>query len=143
MKVFSLMRLLVWHVDSFTAEPVERGRSKIADNNPKPVGVSEGVVVFAAVEKADEGEPVTVATRAARAIAEVAKQLGVHNIILHSFAHLFVELSTPEIAQQVLAETQTRLEAEGYSVGQTAFGWFNRLEMRAKGHPLSRVARQV
>lgn len=137
------MRLLIWHVDHFTAEPTERGRSKIADKEPRPVSVTDGVVVFAAVEKKDESEPEATAERAAAAIAEVAKQLGAHDILLHSFAHLFVELSTPATAQQVLTATQARLEAEDYNVGQTAFGWFNRLDIQTKGHPLSRVARQV
>jgi threonyl-tRNA synthetase len=137
------MRLLIWHVDSFTAEPTERGRSKIADAEPRAVSVSDGLVVFAAVEKADELEPDAVAARAAQAIAEAARQLGAHDILLHSFAHLFVELSTPAAAREVLASTQRQLEVDGYTVCQSAFGWFNQLEMRAKGHPLSRIARQV
>ena len=137
------MRVLIWHVDTFTAEPTERGRSKIADKEPKIASIEDGLVVFAAVEKADEPEPLEVAERAAQAIKEVAGNLGVRGVLLHSFAHLFVELSTPAIARDVLNETQRLLEAEGYTVSQSAFGWFNRLEMRAKGHPLSRVARQV
>ena len=137
------MRLLIWHVDSFKAEPSERGRSQIADKDPQPVSMREGVVVFAAVEKSDEAEPGAVGGRAAQAVAEMAKQLGVRAVVLHSFAHLFVELSTPEAAQHVLTATQIQLEAEGYNVEQTAFGWFNRLDIQAKGHPLSRVARQV
>jgi threonyl-tRNA synthetase len=137
------MRLLIWHVDAFVAEPTERGRSKVADVEPQTVRVEDALVVFAAVEKNDEAEPEATAERAAVAIAQVAKQLGVHSVVLHSFAHLFVELSTPATAQQVLGATQSRLEADGYDVDQTAFGWFNRLDMQAKGHPLSRVARQV
>lgn len=137
------MRLLIWHVDSFTAEPTERGRSKIADTEPRTASVTDGLVVFAAVEKADEPDSDAVASRAAQAIAEVARQLGAHDILLHSFAHLFVELSAPATARDVLHATQRLLEADGYTVSQSAFGWFNRLEMRAKGHPLSRVARQV
>ncbi len=137
------MRLLIWHVDHFTAEPTERGRSKIADAEPRAASVTDGLVVFAAVEKPDEAEPNAVAARAAQAITEVARQLGVHDILLHSFSHLFVELSTPAAAREVLNATQRLLEADGYTVSQSAFGWFNRLEMRAKGHPLSRVARQV
>lgn len=137
------MRLLIWHVDGFVAEPTERGRSPIADAEPQTVRVEDALVVFAAVEKKDEAEPEATAERAAAAIVKVAKQLGAHTVVLHSFAHLFVELSTPAIAQQVLTATQERLETEGFNVGQTAFGWFNRLDMRAKGHPLSRVARQV
>ncbi len=62
---------------------------------------------------------------------------------LHSFAHLFVELSSPQVARQVLDRIQAMLAEQGYAVEQSAFGWFNRLEIKAKGHPLSRVARQV
>ncbi len=137
------MRLLIWHVDGFVAEPTERGRSPIADAEPQTVRVEDALVVFAAVEKKDEAEPEATAERAAAAIVKVAKQLGAHTVVLHSFAHLFVELSTPATALQVLTATQERLETEGFNVGQTAFGWFNRLDMQAKGHPLSRVARQV
>jgi threonyl-tRNA synthetase len=137
------MRLLIWHVDSFLAEPTERGRSKIADAAPKAVSVSDGLVVFAACEKRDEPEPEAVAERATAAIVEVAKQLGARAVVLHSFAHLFVELSSPQVARQVLDRIQALLAEQGYAVEQSAFGWFNRLEIKAKGHPLSRVARQV
>jgi threonyl-tRNA synthetase len=137
------MRMLIWHVESFTAQPTERGRSRVADAEPRAVSISDGLVVFAAVEKADEADSDGAAARAAQAIAEVARQLGAHDLVLHSFAHLFVELSAPATAQALLQALQRLLEADGYHVGQSAFGWFNRLEMRAKGHPLSRVARQV
>jgi threonyl-tRNA synthetase len=137
------MRLLIWHVDSFLAEPTERGRSKIADAAPKAVSVSDGLVVFAACEKRDEPEPEAIAERATAAIVEVAKQLGARAVVLHSFAHLFVELSSPQVARQVLDRIQALLAEQGYAVEQSAFGWFNRLEIKAKGHPLSRVARQV
>lgn len=137
------MRLLIWHVDAFVAEPTERGRSRVADAEPKPVNLAEGMVVFAAAEKADEGDPSGAAERGARAIEDVARQLGATSIVLHSFAHLFTELSSPAVARAILDETQALLESRDYTVQQSAFGWFNRLEMRAKGHPLSRVARQV
>lgn len=137
------MRLLIWHMDKFVAEPTERGRSSVADDNPKTVSVKDALVVFAAVEKKDEAEPDEIATKATASIKQVAKQLGARTVVLHSFAHLFVELSTPATAQQVLNAVQTKLEAGDYSVQQSAFGWFNRLDMQAKGHPLSRVARQI
>jgi threonyl-tRNA synthetase len=137
------MRMLIWHVDSFVAEPTERGRSKLADETPQTVRVEEALVVFAASEKADEPEPDAVAERAVAAVIDVARRLGERTIVLHSFAHLFVELSTPATAKAILDKMQSALEAQGYSVQQSAFGWFNRLEVRAKGHPLSRVARQV
>ena len=116
----------------------------MAAAEPQTVRVDNALVVFAAAEEKDEAEPEEVATRATAAIEKTAKQLGVQTIVLHSFAHLFVEkLAAPAIAQQILTETRAQLEVDGYSASQTAFGWFNRLEIRAKGHPLSRVARQV
>jgi hypothetical protein len=135
--------MLIWHVDAFIAEPTERGRSKLADESPPTVQVGEALVVFAASEKADEPEPEAVAERAVAAVIDVARRLGERTVVLHSFAHLFVELSSPATAKSILDRMQTSLEAQGYAVQQSAFGWFNRLEMRAKGHPLSRVARQV
>jgi threonyl-tRNA synthetase len=35
------------------------------------------------------------------------------------------------------------LRQRGFEVTRTPFGWFNTLEIKAKGHPLSRVARRV
>lgn len=137
------VRLLIWHMDAFVAEPTERGRSKVADIEPQPIHAEECLVVFAAAEKADEADPSAAATRSAQAIQDVARQLGADTVVLHSFAHLFTELAAPAIARAILNETQALLEAQGFVAQQSAFGWFNRLEIRAKGHPLSRVARQV
>ncbi len=138
------MRLLMWHVDAFVAEPTERGRSPVADAEPPTVRIGDGLVVFAAAEQADEAEPAAVATRAADAISQTARNLGAQTIVLHSFAHLFVEkLAAPAVARDILTQMQTLLTAQGYVASQSAFGWFNRLELRAKGHPFSRVARRV
>ena len=115
----------------------------MADAEPQTLVVEDALVVFAAAEKQDEAEPDAVADRATAAIEEVARQLGAQTVALHSFAHLFVELSTPATARAILNAMEQRLAANGYAVSQSAFGWFNKLEMRAKGHPLSRVARQV
>jgi KaiC/GvpD/RAD55 family RecA-like ATPase len=137
------MRLLIWHVDTFAAEPTERGRSKIAEAEPRSVAIDQGLVIFAATEKADEADPDAVAERAVAAIEDIAGRLSERIVVLHSFSHLFVELSSPAVSRAIFDRVQRLLEDRGYTVTQTAFGWFNRLEMKAKGHPLSRVARQI
>jgi len=119
------LRMLIWHVDAFVAEPTERGRSKVADETPQAVRVEEALVVFAASEKADEPEPDAVVERAIAAVIDVAQRLGEQAIVLHSFAHLFVELSSPATAKAILDRMQTDLEAQGYVVQQSAFGWPN------------------
>lgn len=137
------MRLLMWHVDHFASEPTERGRSKVADAEPASISVEEALVVFAQAEKADEADAAGVAERMAEAVAQVAGQLKVRTVVLHSFAHLFGELSAPGVAREILDMGQARLTKRGFAVSQTAFGWFNRLDLRAKGHPYSRQARQL
>jgi threonyl-tRNA synthetase len=37
----------------------------------------------------------------------------------------------------------SKLKLKGYFVLRLPFGWFNELEMKAKGHPLSRISRIV
>lgn len=138
------MRFLAWHVDYFKCSITERGRSPLVEDYSDPETVAEeALLVLASVEKADEGAPETVAKRAAAEIAEHAANLKVETVVLHPFAHLFGKLSRPAVAVQVLQMTEEGLRAEGLAVTRTPFGWFNTLEIRAKGHPLSRIARVV
>ena len=138
------MRLLLWHVDSFVSRVTKRGRSSVYDLEPTPsVSMGEGVLVMASVERDDEGDPTGVAARAADEIDRAARGLKARSVTLHSFAHLFAELAAPEVARDVLVETGRRLADAGYQVSVTPFGWFNELEIRAKGHPYSRSARVI
>jgi threonyl-tRNA synthetase len=84
-----------------------------------------------------------VAQRAAAEISKFASQLKVATVVLHPFAHLFGELSAPEVAIDVLSRTHEALLSAGLQSQRTPFGWFNTLQIDAKGHPLSRVARTV
>ncbi|MBS7634882.1 hypothetical protein KEJ34_05230 [Candidatus Bathyarchaeota archaeon] len=68
-------------------------------------------------------------------------------MVLHPFAHLFGdlfgELSKPEVAIRTLKLCEEGLLQHGFKVIRTPFGWFNALELKAKGHPSSRVARII
>lgn len=138
------MRLLILHVDYFCCRVTERGRSKLVEDFDDPKAeVEEALVVLSAVEKADEAAPAVVAERATEEITRLAMDLKVKSIVLHPFAHLFGQLSNPQVAVKVLQMTEERLAMKGFSVIRTPFGWFNTLEIKAKGHPLSRVARTI
>lgn len=132
------------HVDQFKSRITEKGRSKIIEpfDNPE-TSVNEALIVLSSVEKEDEAKPEVVADKAAQEIAKLASQLKVKTIVLNSFAHLFGELSRPEVAIEVLKETQRKLADGGFKVIRSPFGWFNTLEIKAKGHPISRVARII
>jgi len=140
------MRLLALHVDYFTCTITEKGRSKVfedLDPNSRTTVVNEALLVLASVEKQDEINPEIVSKKAIEEISSLAKQLKVDAIVLHPFAHLFAELSKPEVAIKVLKLVQEELLKLGFRVVRTPFGWFNTLELKAKGHPLSRVARII
>ena len=109
-----------------------------------PETVAENaLLLLAGVEKRDETAPEVVARRATAEIAAHATDLKVQTIVLHPFAHLFGRLSQPAVEMRVLRMVEEGLRAGGLAVTRTPFGWFNTLDIRAKGHPLSRVARTV
>ena len=136
------MRALIWHVDSFVSRITEKGRSSVVEPmGERETRVAEAILVLASVEKADERAPQIVAQRAAAMLVEHARKLKVNTVVLHSFAHLFAELAAPQVAIDVLKETEARLAEAGLIVVRTPFGYFNELEIKAKGHPLSRLAR--
>ena len=138
------MRFLILHVNSFRCTITEKGRSKVYEQYNDPVtAVNEALIVLSSVERGDERAPERVATRASTEVVKLAAQLKVATIVLHPFAHLFAELGPPEAAIDVLNRTRQKLVESGLHVIRTPFGWFNTLQIDAKGHPLSRVARIV
>jgi len=116
----------------------------VEELNPgsKTTEVSEALLVLATVEKTDL-MPEKVSEKVVVEIAQLARKLKVGTVVLHPFAHLFGDLSSPEVAVKTLKLIEEGLTREGFKVVRTPFGWFNTLELRAKGHPLSRVARIV
>ena len=138
------MRFLMLHVFSFCCTITTKGRSKIYEAYNDPVTrVDEALLVLSSVERGDERAPELVARRASAEIVKLAAQLKITTVVLHPFAHLFAELSAPEVAIDVLSHTQQALSDAGLHVHRTPFGWFNTLQIDAKGHPISRVARMV
>ena len=132
------------HVDHFSSTITERGRSKIVENpSSKTTDVDEALLILASVEKQDEPHLDNTAEKAVDEIAKLANQLKVKTIVIHPFAHLFAEMSSPETALKTLKLTEEGLVRRSFNVIRTPFGWFNTLELKAKGHPLSRVARVI
>jgi len=138
------MRVLVLHVDHFSSTITEKGRSRLIEEPlSKTVDVDEALLVLVSVERTDETGPEEVSIKAVEEISKLCFQLKTDVIVLHPFAHLFAEMSKPETALRVMRLTEEGLKQRGFKVVRTPFGWFNTLDLRAKGHPLSRVARTI
>ena len=132
------------HVDYFKCEITEKGRSNLTGEYASPTTeINEALIILSSVEKEDGVDPEKIAQNAVKEIAGLAEKVKTKNIVLHPFAHLFGELSTPQTAIQVLKIMESDLIQKGFNTIYTPFGWFNTLEIKAKGHPLSRVARII
>jgi threonyl-tRNA synthetase len=136
------MRFLAWHVDYVRAVPVARGRSALVEEST-PVSGENALLVFANFEKSDESHHTEVIDKAISEISSIAAQLKVATIVLNPFAHLFAEPSKPEVAISMLDQLYAGLVKRNFEVQRLAFGMFYELELRAKGHRLSRIARSI
>ncbi len=138
------MRMLIWHVDSFKCTITEKGRGGIVeDPGDGETYVEEALIVYTCVERKDEKNPEIIAGKAADEIASHARALKVGNIVVHPFAHLFAKLGAPAKAIEIMDSVNANLKEQGFDSVRTPFGWFNRLDIKAKGHPLSRIARKI
>ena len=139
------MRFLSFHVEYFRYKVTKKGRSKIIEEiteNNREAQIKNALVLFISTEKRDEDNPEFLK----KGIAEIEKitaQLKISNIVIVPFAHLFGQLSTLEFSFESFKILESNLKLKDYSVLRLPFGWFNELEMKAKGHPLSRISRIV
>ena len=141
----NLLRFLSFHVNYFWYKVTKKGRSsiieKITEEN-KENQVENALVLFISMEKQDETSQGLI-KRSIIEIEKITTQLKISNIVIIPFAHLFGQLSTLEFAFESFKEIESILKLKGFSVIRLPFGWFNELEMKAKGHPLSRISRTI
>ena len=141
----NLLRFLSFHVNYFWYRVTKKGRSsiieKITEEN-KENHVENALVLFISMEKQDEASQGLI-KRGIIEIEKITTQLKISNIVIIPFAHLFGQLSKLEFAFESFKEIESILKLKGFSVIRLPFGWFNELEMKAKGHPLSRISRTI
>jgi hypothetical protein len=138
------VRILIFHVDSFTCTITQKGRSAVIEEpTDRSMHIDDGFLVLASAEAGDEQSPDTVAEGTTAEILRLATQLKVQAVMLLPFAHLFADPTSPEVALHVIDDVATQLRAAGLQVTRPPFGWFHTWDLQAKGHPLSRLARTI
>jgi threonyl-tRNA synthetase len=136
--------LLVLHVDSFTCTATQRGRSPLVEDLARrEYSIEQGLLALTSVERGDEARIAEVSAGAAAELVSLARKVGAQRVMLHPFAHLFGAPAPAEASLQVLDRLAEELRAAGIECTRTPFGWFFAWDLRAKGHPLSRVARRI
>jgi len=138
------MRLLLIHANylEFEVKQPTPAAEEIAEEM-KSGRVEEALVVFLAVEEADELNLDMISANAAREIADVCKQVKTKRAVLYPYAHLSPTLASPRAAVKIMDLTKEKLQGQGFEVLRLPFGWYKAFTVSCKGHPLSELSRSV
>lgn len=139
------MKTLYLHVDYIKFKPLKKALKSIADlpeKEKQEKEIKDCLVVLTAIEKGDENIKLIV-EKYIENIKDIAKQVNTKNIVIYPYAHLSKDLSSPEIAQEILAKAEEQLKKEKFSVTRAPFGYYKEFELKVKGHPLSELSREI
>lgn len=138
------MKLLVFLTKSFDYEASEAG-SPLAAEKPDPScgQVARSIVAFIQCEPRDEERSAALLKQAVKYFRWFARKRKVKRLVLHSFAHLAEERSSPEFARDLLQALGDRLEEHGFEVHHTPFGWSLEWSMRVEGHGYAKTFKSL
>jgi threonyl-tRNA synthetase len=139
------MKTLNLHVDYIEFQPLKKALKSVPDlkeEEKKLKKIEEALVVLIAVEKRDLNIK-TIVSKLVEDIENTTKQVNVKNVVLYPYAHLSNNLSSPEIALNVLIEAEKQLSKKGFKVTRAPFGYYKSFELKVKGHPLSELSREI
>jgi len=136
------MKILSLHVDYIKFKPLKKAIRKIEDlKDLSEKKVDQALAVLTAVEKGDS-DVKSVVSKLVSEIEKIAEQVNVKNVVLYPYAHLSSNLSSPELAIEVLDRAEEAL-AKKFNVSKAPFGYYKEFEMKVKGHPLSELSREI
>jgi len=137
------MKILTLHVDYINFKPLKKALKSIGELSElekKEQKVSEALVVLTAVEK---GDSVQVSVNEfVKNVKDIAGQVKAKNIVLYPYAHLSNNLSSPDIAIEILEKAGKEL-GKDFKVTKAPFGYYKEFELKVKGHPLSELSREI
>lgn len=138
------MKLLVFLTESFEYEASEKGSPLALDPPESDAGRTEhSIVAFIQCEPRDEERGDAVLKQAVKYFRWFARKRGAQRLVLHSFAHLAEERSTPEFARDLLQVLGEQLAAHGFEIHHTPFGWSLKWSMSVEGHAYAKTFKSL
>ena len=132
------MKILMIYCEKFGYKPAVKNLDGVEEHTEEKV--FENVqTAFIQVEEHDTENPKSTEKKLLNFIKWVARKNNCEDVILHSFAHLSESKADPEFTKQLFDNVEKRLENAGYHTGQTPFGYFLDLEVKAPGFSMARV----
>jgi len=138
------VKLLVFLTEAFEYEASEKG-SPLAPDSPEPAAerTEHSIVAFIQCEPRDEERGEAVLKQAIKYFRWFARKRGVQRLVLHSFAHLAEERSTPEFARDLLQALGEKLLEHGFEIHHTPFGWSLKWSMSVEGHAYAKTFKSL
>jgi len=138
------MKLLVFLTESFQYVACEAG-SPLAPSEPEPHSdcVEHAIVAFIQCEPRDEERGDALLKQAVKYFRWFARKREVSRLVLHSFAHLAEERSSPEFARDLLVALGEQLKRNGFEIHHTPFGWSLQWTMAVEGHGYAKTFKSL
>ena len=136
------MKLLSLHCDYIKYEANKKAlkSAELEKGQEGKHEIKEPLVIFTAVEKGDSLESVKAFVDN---IKDIAGQVKAKKIVLYPYAHLSSNLSSPDVAVDVLRKAEEELKKEKFEVTRAPFGYYKEFELKCKGHPLAELSREI
>lgn len=138
------MRLLTFQARRFGWEPFSQTLPDAPEPGPA-TAVQDAAVAFMHVEARDvqDESRASVFKKTLKHLKWIANKRDLRNVVLHSFTHLGGETADAGAARAFMHELAARLEATGYAVAITPFGWFCSWELSVYGESLAKVYKEL
>ena len=138
------MRLLIFQAQHFTYLPTHKGSPLGEDIAvPRQQRLDNLLAAFIQLEPRDEERDHAVLTQAVKYFRWYARKRGCRHILLHSFAHLGEQRSSPEFALNFFQRLEEQLKQHDFQVAQTPFGWSLEWEMKVDGHAFAKTFKEL
>ncbi len=127
------------YVDEFIYHPAQKNLEE-AEDVLTGATYSDSVLAFIQIEKNDEEfELNSREKKLVNHLKWAARKNNCKKIVLHSFAHLSDSKASAEFTKEIFNLAEKRLQNGGFITGQTPFGYFLDLQIKAPGHSLARI----
>ena len=134
------MKIITLHCDYIKFKALKKALKSAEElQNKEEIEVKEPLVVLTAVEKGDDSEKIK---ELVSAVKKTAEEVKAKNIVLYPYAHLSSNLSSPDLALQILVEAEKELSQQKFNVTRAPFGYYKEFELKCKGHPLSELSKE-
>ena len=132
------MKLLLLFAHDYWLRPFEKSVPEAPDRHDE-MAATAAVLALVHVEAHDPPEHARLVTKAIKQVKWLAGKFDTKQVVLHSFAHLASTRAEPAAAEALLGDMQARLEAAGYAVQVSPFGYFNEFRVHVAGPSLAKV----